>query len=623
MGSIAQELTRAAAQHGRLDPVYQELSDDWTALLQRLFPVWTLIGPGLAEPGHILLRTRTVYLDSDELLGSRDEIVAGTLEQRAILRTFGVGIHEVLHAKHTKLWVSDHDAALSKSDDPAEQQLAEDRRLLEEPRMEATGCREFPEQTGRGRFVRGALGVAVTDCIVPRFLEQFAQAAVAGKPLTRDMAGRAMTYVQARTHYDVVDAAALTALQAIWKKALGDADFAKLDDLYARLVWVDDGDNHTLSAFAKEYRDIIGPPDPPEGGADGADGQAVPGAGNGGNGGSGGGDDDGSGDGPGSGTGNGSGGGSQPTVGSLKEALDQALEQSAAGQLEQLNEDVDLKDTLARAAGADSPDANGGGTGAPTGRMPDRGVDRPPMPDEVLLARRLAQRLLQALTMGTRTIDKRTPGGRFSGRAYARGRAERAQGRPVSAHPWRVIRHITAPIQEPHVLLVIDTSGSMSAYEYALGPIVWILQEAFRAMNGRVAVSLFGNGAELLTDGSTPMTQVPGIKVGGGTAFAGDAIVMGAEHLEMTNPRRPRAVYVISDGGWYDTESGVQKIRWLAELGVPTIHLSIGAPPLSVEAERVCVIADPADVLDIVATDTVEALRGAASGRRRTPAAAV
>ena len=165
------------------------------------------------------------------------------------------------------------------------------------------------------------------------------------------------------------------------------------------------------------------------------------------------------------------------------------------------------------------------------------------------------------------------------------------------------------------MLLVVDTSGSMSAYEYALGPIVWIVTTAFRQIAGKVATTVFGNGAATLSNGSDPMAKVPAIKVGGGTAFAGDAIVMGCSHLDMENRRRPRAVYVISDGGWYDTEAGVHKIRWLAELGVPTIHLSIGAEPLSVQASRVCVLTDPAEGLDIIAQDTVQALN--ASSRRR------
>jgi hypothetical protein len=76
--------------------------------------------------------------------------------------------------------------------------------------------------------------------------------------------------------------------------------------------------------------------------------------------------------------------------------------------------------------------------------MPDRGVDRPPYPDEVQHARRYANRLRQALTHGTRQIDKRTPGGRFYGRA-----------------------------------------GSMGSYEYALGPVAGILTDGLRQIGGR------------------------------------------------------------------------------------------------------------------------------------------
>jgi hypothetical protein len=108
---------------------------------------------------------------------------------------------------------------------------------------------------------------------------------------------------------------------------------------------------------------------------------------------------------------------------------------------------------------------------------------------------------------------------------------------------------------------------------------------------------------------------VPAIRTGGGTAFAGDALVAAYECLEMSNPRRPRFAYVISNGGWHDTPVGVERIRWLAGQGVPTVHLAIGCAPLSVEADRIVVISDPADALDLIAADTVSALR-AAGGRR-------
>ena len=61
-----------------------------------------------------------------------------------MLRCFGVALHETFHAKHTKRWVARARSRARRLRDPAERQLAVDRRLLEEPRMEAHGVREFP-----------------------------------------------------------------------------------------------------------------------------------------------------------------------------------------------------------------------------------------------------------------------------------------------------------------------------------------------------------------------------------------------------------------------------------------------------------------------------------------------
>jgi hypothetical protein len=579
---FVQQLHRAAAQRGRLDPLYQDLSDRLTAILQRLYPVWALAGPGLSDPGHIEIHSRTIYLDSDELLAPREQLQRAPLDRRAVLRCLGVALHETFHAKHTKRWVVDHDAELVHKDP----QLAADRRLLEEPRMEAHGVRDFPPASIRGRFIARALGAAVTDVLVPRFVEQL----VTGRALSRDAAGRASVYLQARTHYGIVDPAALGSLAAVWRQVLGETDLEALDRLYARVVWIADGDLDPLSDAARAYRQIIGEPDPPPGGEAGSDG-----------------DDRATGDVP-----------SAPDLGSLADALEQALDQARAAQLEQLHEEVDLQQLLDQVARRD-PGApgrgRGAGTGAPSGRMPDRGVDRPPAPDEIQHARRYANRLRQALVLGTQRIDKRTPGGRFDGRAYARARAQRAARRPVTAHPWRITRQQRAVIQAPHVALIIDTSGSMGTYEYALGPIAWILTDGLRQVDGRCAIALFGNSAQLLCDGRRPLATVPGIRTGGGTALAGDAIELAAEQLEMTNPRRPRFTYLISDGGWYDAHAGVQKIHWLQSNGVAVIHLSIGIAPLSVDADRITVIDDPGDALDQIATDTASALQAAA----RTP----
>jgi hypothetical protein len=46
------------------------------------------------------------------------------------------------------------------------------------------------------------------------------------------------------------------------------------------------------------------------------------------------------------------------------------------------------------------------------------------------------------------------------------------------------VRGARAPIEEPHIGLFIDTSGSMGSYEYALGPIAWILTDGSCRIGG-------------------------------------------------------------------------------------------------------------------------------------------
>ena len=593
---FVREINRALVARGQLDPVMQAISDHWTLVLQRLFPVWCVVGPGLADPGHIELTSRTVYLDSDALLGTREEIVAGRLEPRRILATFGVGIHEVCHAKHTSAWVMDRDILLSESDDEQLRQLAVDRRLLEEPRMEATGIREFPDQTKRGVFIRAALSAAVVDVIVPRLAEAMMLETLATGGVSRDLAGRAFVYLGARCGY-LLDPGRLGPLPDLWRQALGGEDVTKLEDLCGRLIWVSDGDNDELDRHAMAYRDIIGPPPspPPSGGGRGQ-GDGTPSG-------------ETSADGRAAGAADESGG-TGPTPQSLSAALAQAMAEQRDGQLEQLNEHVDLQTLLKAASRPDPPGKGGRGTGLPTGRLPDRGVNRPPLPDEVNMARQYARRLHQAREVGHKRISKRTPGGKFNSTAHMRGYAQRKLSVPVTAKSWEMTRITRAPIREPHVALVIDTSGSMCAYEPSLGPIAWVLSEGLREFGGRLAIALFGNSAELLSDGRRPLTLVPSVRTGGGTAFASDAITLAAQHLDLEDQHRPRFTYCLSDGAWSDTQTGVKKIRELQDLGVPVVHIAIGAhPPLTVDASRVVTVTDPADAMDLIAQETVDALK--------------
>src|SRR5437660_1324320 len=129
--------------------------------------------------------------------------------------------------------------------------------------MEAHGIREHPSGTLRGRFVRHALKAAVIDVILPAFAHELLAAAMTGTPLTRDMAGRAAVYLHARTHYGIVDPTALNGLCHVWRQILGEQDLDALDQLFSKLIWIPDGELEALDRAAREYRAIIGAPNPP------------------------------------------------------------------------------------------------------------------------------------------------------------------------------------------------------------------------------------------------------------------------------------------------------------------------------------------------------------------------
>ncbi len=279
--------------------------------------------------------------------------------------------------------------------------------------MEAHGVREHPPDTLRGRFVRqrAASGRQRRDPARVR------RAAPRRDPCRA--AAHAGTWPGARpctcTHAPTTASSTRpcsTACAALWLQVLGERDLDALDALFAKLIWIPDGELDALDRAAREYRAIIGAPDPPEDGScdQATDGDRADGK---------------------------SGGQPARRARSVRRSNRRSSTPAKASCSSSTPTSTCSRCSVTRPARGErsAPRGRGGATGMPTGRMPDRGVDRPPAPDEVQHARRYATRMRQALTHGTRQIDKRTPGGRFDGRAYARGQAQRQTGRPAQHSP--------------------------------------------------------------------------------------------------------------------------------------------------------------------------------------------
>ena len=127
---------------------------------------------------------------------------------------------------------------------------AADRRLLEEPRMEAHGVPRVPARLG-ARALRAARAAGRGRRRDPAALRRRARSRRRwpGGRVTRDLAGRAAVYLRARTHYGVADPAALDRARAdLASGARRRRTCAALDALFARLIWIADGDLDALDA---------------------------------------------------------------------------------------------------------------------------------------------------------------------------------------------------------------------------------------------------------------------------------------------------------------------------------------------------------------------------------------
>lgn len=594
MDAAAQRQQLKSGQGG--DLVYRQLSYLFTLILRNLYPARALCGPQVspAPPAACDVKKSLVYLDLDELLGTRQEL-EGTLPLRNVTGTLGVALHEVGHAKHSLPWV------LEEIHEHQSAQVTQDSTLLEEPRMEAQLLRDFAHGSTRHLFLQTAIPIAVADHILPRLLEDLQQHG------GRDAAGRSLVYTWGRVAAGTLQPQDCQTLQPLWAHTLGPVDTQALQDLMLDVVTIGDTDIHAMVAVALRYREIVGDPDDQTDSDSDQDGATGAGAGPG-------------------GSGDPEDAGGPGDSGTLAERMQEAIDRAKDSAGERLQAQQDQQSAVAKTLEATTGQVNQtsqragqpgataapmslpGGAGLPSGRLQDLGPDRPPTQDERRFADELARQLRRATTRRSRPVDKRLPGGTFNSRQAMRAHAQRAMNLPVTARSWSVEPASRQRLRSPHVLLIVDTSGSMSGSRGLLGVLTWCLDHALRQIDGKLVVTAFGDGIGMVHTGARALKRVPDIRTGGGTAYGAEAIEMGARHLQLEDQLRPRAIYVLSDGGWIDTADGVQRIKDYAQLGVPTIHLSIGVEPLALQASEIVVIDDADQAALQIADRTAAAL---------------
>jgi hypothetical protein len=237
--------------------------------------------------------------------------------------------------------------------------------------------------------------------------------------------------------------------------------------------------------------------------------------------------------------------------------------------------------------------------------------ERAPTQEEIIQRNALAQMLRKA-RFRERTVVRRvsaTPPGKLRMREALRGSAERAQGKMITARPWRNVhrRHNETP--KLTVASLVDVSGSMSGFTSGIASSLWVIANAVCDVGGRTLGVAFGDNCKIVCD-QRPV-HVLDFAANGGRECIHDALNLADENLSLLKETGPRLVFIVSDGVWVDHSQSAAADASITDLrahGVSVVQVGLTSDPLSHNPDRLCTIAVSSDLARIVGRAAVEAL---------------
>src|SRR5262245_22306841 len=166
------------------------------------------------------------------------------------------------------------------------------------------------------------------------------------------------------------------------------------------------------------------------------------------------------------------------------------------------------------------------------------------------------------------------PPGRLRSREAVRASAERAQGRMVSAEPWRgtVRRHSTA---RPLVVgIATDTSASMKWAEQTVADFAYVWTNAGHKIGARTAAVTFGDNVKSIARPGEILSVVRGVPADDGTEECDLALAAldGALHLS-TPSYAARILIVVSDAYLVKYEEQEKVELWLRDFTRAGTHV--------------------------------------------------
>jgi hypothetical protein len=206
--------------------------------------------------------------------------------------------------------------------------------------------------------------------------------------------------------------------------------------------------------------------------------------------------------------------------------------------------------------------------------------EREPKPAERAAAITVARELENARYRDRVQVDRSTvlPPGRLQGRAAVQGAAARAQGRRVTAEPWRSTRR--HHVEDPNLTvgMMTDISGSMGSAMEPMAATNWVMSEAAKRIDAKIASVYYGSG---VFGGLRPGEHLGKVKVytaPDSTERFDEAFQALDGALNLLRGSGARLLVIVSDI-CYTPDQLVKCEQWLArckQAGVAVINIPYG-----------------------------------------------
>lgn len=240
---------------------------------------------------------------------------------------------------------------------------------------------------------------------------------------------------------------------------------------------------------------------------------------------------------------------------------------------------------------------------------------RDPTDTERQAARTLANRLKAARTTSVEATTRPSaiPPGRLRSRAAITADAQRAAGQIPTAQPWRQRADLPPHKPKLHLAVLVDVSGSMTAFARPMSSAAWILANSARRTDATVTTIAFGEAVTLLVAPHQRPAQVQQIRARDSYERFTEAVKLADQLLPLRHRTTVRMLAVVSDGNYYGhTDAAQQLITTLAHTGCAVLWLHPHGKANHTYADTTAVtVTDPVEAITVIADAAVTALQHA------------